>query len=322
MVEKAPVLRSFVADGETDLYRLLRLYNDVEAYDDDPNPSTIADLRAQLKWLGHDPARDRWVVEAPDDPDRLIGYGRVFAQSSERTVVWVLVHPEWRQKQIGTRLLQRALERAHEQSVTHVTSIANVNDAVATAFLTHHGFSVAGDTWSLLAAPDLQPAMPLWPTGYTLRTYAEVQHLPTLVEVQNRSYGDMWGHRENTPGAVNEQYLADVMRQHSEYFIPEAMFIVFAPDGSVAGYCRAEFEEHGAEKTKVVDSPGVVPEHRAQRLQLPLTLTAMHWLNAQQPGPIALYSWGDSTQTVDLYRQIGFTVQKHSIEYKRDLDQN
>lgn len=312
-------LRHYAADTEADLFRLLRLYNEIEAHDRDPNPSTEADLRGQLKWLGHDPARDRWVVEDPDNSDHFIGYGRVFAQSSERTVVWILVHPAWRRKQIGTRLLQRALERAREQGATHVTSIANVTDAVATAFLTHNEFSTAGDTWSLLAPPDLLPETPLWPTGYMVRSYAEVQHLPTLVEAQNRSYGDMWGHRENTPGAVNEQYLAKAMIEHPEYLIPEAMFIAFAPDGSVAGFCRAEFEERGTEKLKVVDSPGVAPEHRPQRLQRPLTLTAMHWLNTQQPGPIALYSWGDNAQTVEIYRELGFVVQEHCIEYKREL---
>jgi mycothiol synthase len=313
------ILRSYEAATDADLFRLLRLYNEIEAHDKDPNPSTEADLRARLKWLGHDPARDRWVVEAPDDPEHLIAYGSVFAQSSERTVVWVLVHPDWRRRQLGTRLLQRALERANEQGATHVTSTANAIDAIATAFLTRNHFSVAGDNWSLLAPADLQPAVPRWPTGYTMRTYAEVQHLPTLVEVLNRTYADMWGHRENTPGAVNEQYLSEAMIKRPEYFIPEAMFIAFAPDGAVAGFCRAEFEMRGAERLKVVDGPGVVLEHRPQRLQRPLTLTAMQWLNTQQPGPITLYAWGDSEKTVKIYREIGFIVQEHYIEYKREL---
>jgi mycothiol synthase len=312
-------MRNYVADSDADLFRLLRLYNEVEAYDRDPNPSTEADLRAQLKWLGHDPARDRWVIESPDDPDRLIGYGRVFAQSSQRTVVWILVHPAWRRQQIGTQLLQRALERAREQGATHVTSTATVNDVIATSFLTRNHFSAAGDNWSLLAPQDLQPEAPRWPPGYTLRTYAEVQHLPTLVEVLNRTYADMWGHRENTPGAVNEQYLSEAMIKRPEYFIPEAMFMTFASDGSAAGYCRAEFEMRGMERLKVVDGPGVVPEHRPQRLQHPLVLTAMQWLNTQQAGPIALYAWGDSEKTVEIYREIGFTLQEHWIEYKRDL---
>ncbi len=319
MSEERWILRNYVTDTEADLFRLLRLYNEIEAHDRDPNPSTEADLRGQLKWLGHDPARDRWVVAAPDDPDHFIGYGRVFAQSSQRTVVWILVHPDWRRRKLGATLLERALERAGEQGATHMTSTAAVQDVIATAFLTHNYFSAAGDNWSLLAPQDLQPEAPCWPTGYTVRTYAEVQHLPTLVEVLNRCYSDMWGHRENTPGAVNERYLLEAMVKRPEYFIPEAMFIAFAPDGSVAGFCRAEFEEQGAQRTKVVDNPGVVPEHRSQRLQRPLALTALRWLNAQEPGPIALYSWGDSEETIEIYRELGFVVQEHYIEYKRIL---
>ena len=319
MSQEEWILRNYVTDTDADLFRLLRLYNEVEAHERDPYPSTEADLRAQLNWSGHDPARDRWVVESPDDPDRLIGYGRVFAQSSQRTVIWVLVHPDWRRQKIGTLLLNRALERAYEQGADHVTSSANVADSIARGFLSYHSFAIAGNAWSLLAPEDLQTGEPQWPAGYTTRPYAEVQHLPTLVEVQNRSYGDMWGHRENTPGAVNEQYLSEAMIRHPEYFTPEAMFIAFAPDGTVAGFCRAEFERRGAERLKVVDGPGVVPEHRSQRLQRPLVLTAMHWLNTQQPGPIALYAWGDSEQTIEIYREIGFVVQEHHVEYKRDL---
>jgi mycothiol synthase len=312
-------LRNYKADTDVDLFRLLRLYNEIEAYDQNPHPSTEADLRGQLKWQGHDPAHDRWVIESPDDASRLIGYGSVFAQSAERTVVWVIVHPAWRRQHIGTLLLQRTVERAREQSATHVTSTANTNDGVATAFLTRNHFSAAGDNWSLLTPQDLQPQEPRWPIGYSMRTYAEVQHLPTLVEVLNRCYSDMWGHRENTPGAVNEQYLSEAMIRHPQYFTPEAMFIAFAPDGTTAGFCRAEFEMRGDERVKVVDGPGVVPEHRSQRLQRPLALAAMQWLNTQQAGPIVLYAWGDSEQTVDIYREIGFVVQDHYIEYKRDL---
>ncbi|CAG0928658.1 hypothetical protein TFLX_00999 [Thermoflexales bacterium] len=313
------ILRNYRADSDADLFRLLKLYNEIEAHDRDPNPSTEADLRAQLKWQGHDPACDRWVIESPHDPDQLIGYGRVFAQSSERTVVWILVHPAWRRQKIGTLLLQRALERAHEQGAAHMTSTATVEDVSATAFLTRNHFSAAGDNWSLLASQDLQAGAPCWPTGYTVRTYAQVQHLPTLVEVLNRCYSDMWGHRENTPDAVNEQYLSQAMVRRPELYIPEAMFIAFAPDGSVAGFCRAEFEAQGNKKLKVVDGPGVVPEHRPQRLQRPLALAAAQWLNARQAGPVTLYAWGDNEKTIEIYRELGFVLQEHWIEYKRDL---
>ena len=313
------VLRHYRADSDADLFRLLKLYNEVEAYDRDPNPSTEADLRAQLKWQGHDPAHDRWVVESPDDPDRLIGYGRVFAQSPERTVIWVLVHSAWRRQKIGTLLLQRALERAREQGATHVTSTTIAEDVIGTAFLTCNHFSAAGDNWSLLAPQDLSSEAPCWPEGYTVRTYAQVQHLPTLVEVLNRCYRDMWGHRENTPGAVNEQYLSQAMIRHPEIYIPEGMFIIFAPDGSVAGFCRAEFEAYDAKKLKIVDGPGVVPEHRPQGLWRPLVLTAMQWLNRQQAGPVTLYAWGDSAKTIEIYQELGFTLQEHWIEYKREL---
>jgi hypothetical protein len=42
-----------------------------------------ADVRAQLAWRGHDPARDRWVAEAPGDSSRFCGHAWLFTQSPE-----------------------------------------------------------------------------------------------------------------------------------------------------------------------------------------------------------------------------------------------
>ena len=41
------------------------------------------------QWHGHDPTQDRWVVDAPDTPDKFIAYAWVFAQSQERVVTFI-----------------------------------------------------------------------------------------------------------------------------------------------------------------------------------------------------------------------------------------
>ena len=134
----------------------------------------------------------------------------------------------------------------------------------------------------------------------------------------------MWGHRENTKGAMNEDYLAEAMQKYPEWYVPEGLFIAFASDGDVAGVCKAVFgaevKGQGKECRKIVDSPGVVLEHRKYELQRPLTLIAMHWLRAHGSGPIELHSYGDKEETVEIYREFGFILEEHYIEYRRDLN--
>lgn len=111
------------------------------------------------------------------------------------------------------------------------------------------------------------------------------------------------------------------MNEYLDYFIPEGTFIVFAPDGSLAGLCHGRLERENLqtirEPRKIVDSPGVVPEHRHLRLQRPLTLTTMHWLRQYGEGPIELDTFGDEEVTAEIYYEIGFTLEdkNHSVEY-------
>jgi mycothiol synthase len=281
---------------DEDLLQLVRLRIEIEAVDQVGNDTSEEALRTSMNWPGHNPARDRWVVEALDNPDKLIGYAWIRAQSGERTILYVAIHPEWRQRGLGSALLDHALTRAREHGATHVTAAANVRNTAADAFLCHHGFYPAGNNRFMRAPTAISLAEPSWPAGYTVRSYAEVQDLSTLVEVFNRSYSDMWGHRENTKGAMNEDYLAEAMQKYPEWYVPEGLFIAFASDGDVAGVCKAVFgaevKGQGKECRKIVDSPGRNGRnlsrvrfhtggalHRVpQRSELSSELTVARWL--------------------------------------------
>ncbi|MCB0087265.1 MAG: hypothetical protein KDE54_05075 [Caldilineaceae bacterium] len=115
------------------------------------------------------------------------------------------------------------------------------------------------------------------------------------------------------------------MRDSPKFYNPDAIFIVFAPDGDVAGVCYGRAFGHeqndpsNGRPKKVVDSPAVVPELRHLGLQRPLTLTTMRWLRQNVgAGPMELWSYGDQEETVAIYTKLGFvlTPNRHLIEYK------
>lgn len=313
------VIRLFNRDR--DIPGLVQLRLDVEAYDHAGNDTSESALIETLDWPGHDPQKDRWVLEAPEDPGRLIGYAWARLQSQERVVIYVAVHPDWRRKGMGRELLGHALARALEHGANHVTSAIDARNRGAEEFLVRNGFEHVGDNRFMQAPAGIPLAEPAWPVGYEVRSFAEVKELSTLVEAFNRCYRVMWGHMENTKGAMNDNSLAGLMKSYPDQFIPKGIFIAFAPDGELAGVCAAKLgaKVKGHEREKIVDSPAVAPAHRQMGLLRPLTLTAMGWLRGHGSGPIRLETYGDSEAAAEIYAALGFEMLAHYVEYRRYL---
>ena len=320
-IENQYTIRPFIQNR--DLAGLVQLRLDIENYDHAGNDVSEAAVIETLNWPGHDPQKDRWVIEKPGDPGELIGHAWARAQSPERIVVYEAIHPDWRRKGLGSSLLERTLTRAVDMGATHVTCAADIKNKGADGFLLHNGFRQAGNNRFMRAPAGIPLQEPRWPDGYSVCSYTEVQDLSTLVKVFNRCYGDMWGHRENTKGAMNEEYLAERMKMNPQHYNPDGLLIVFGPDGDVAGVCVAvlgpKVEDQGNDREMIVDSPGVVPDHRHLGLQRPLALMAMRWLRSHSPGPIDLESYGDGEDAVKIYEDLGFVLEEHYIEYCRNL---
>ena len=111
----APAPRAF--DAERDVAALVALANGVAAHDGDPDRLTEVRLRELLAWPSHDPAQDRWVVDAPDGSGALIAHGAIWkAEGEARADAQVVVRLEWRRRGLGRALMDRALARARAGS--------------------------------------------------------------------------------------------------------------------------------------------------------------------------------------------------------------
>jgi mycothiol synthase len=304
--------RAFSPD--TDIPRLLVLLAEVEAADQEGNETNEEELRLMIAWVGHDPARDRVVVEQPDNPDRLIGHALLWKLTGDTNGdVAVAVHPMWRRRGIGSRLLTWAIGRAGEVGAGNVCAYANEWHPTGGAFLHAHGF-VPVAAYTMLEAParDEWPS-PVWPDGFSARTCAtldKAEQFPVMLEAINRSYAGLWGHH----------HVSDEAAKAWLPLVPQdGVFLAFGPDGRVAGICRAAMKIEGAQSVGMIDAPGVVSEHRDKGLYLPLMLTAARWLQQGRPASIHVESWGDAPETLMLYQGTGFRATRRETTFRLTL---
>lgn len=301
-------------DVERDFVSLVTLLNAVEQVDHNDEDVSEAMLREQLTWVGHDPARDRWVAVTADT-GQLVGYGAMFKTlNDEHADVYIAVHPAWRRQGIGSELLTRVLKRVREAGASDARVYANAERSGPNAFLLKHGFApVSAYTRMTIAGTGAFP-LPEMPEGFIIRTYDQVDRIDVLVDIMNRGYEGLWGHHWIT---------AEEMTEWFPQLILSGLFLLFAPDGKIVGICRAEMSEHLSAlrgvSTGWIDAPGVVAEYREDTFYRLLLLTAARWLASQSPAVIELESWGDTAQTLAVYRTSGFTVVQKENSYRLSL---
>lgn len=288
----------------TDIPRMLQLRIDIEAADQLGDDTGEGSLRAQFDWLGHDPEQDRWVVEVAGE-DGFVGYAWTFAQSPQRSIIHVGVHPAWRRQGLGTELLSRTLARAEQKAATQIVAGARAKSAAGHAFLAARNFTPVGTNRFLAAPVETHLESPMLPKGFSIQSLAELGDVAPVVAGSNGCFDDMWGHRENTELLTAEEF-TERMAQFPDSYFPAGIFVLFAPDGEVAGICFNRFEDDGQRRS--IDSPGVIPKYRHLGLQRPLVQRSMQWLSQQGTGEYHLMTFGDFEEAVKIYKALGFVL--------------
>lgn len=314
----SPKVRPFRID--TDVPPLLHLLAEAEAVDKGELLSK-EQLHIYLSVPSHNPATDRWVVEHPDDADVLIAHAAVNlpSQMDDRRVAdaTLVVHPQWRRRGFGRTLfshIEGRLEQATQ--VEELRFYLDPRHEGAVAFAAARRLEPKpADTYTkmhaFLADVTTQPVLP---GGFTLRSYRDVDHLPTLVEALNRGFEGLYGHHRTTE--------AD-FAPHLAGLDWDGLFLLFAPNGSVAGEVSTELlpdrTERNAALTGHMSSPGVVPERRSLELYRALLLSGVAYLKGRNAVRAELQSWGDAPETITLYTTLGFAVHHQQIAYGRPV---
>lgn len=300
-------IRSY--EPNEDLNALHQLLTAIEDHDQDSEDVSEEFLRQQLTWRNYDPRLDSFVAEQPNG--ELVGFASIAGRTGTRCTAYAAVHPNWRRESLGTILLNTALGRAHESGSDCFIIYAHGHNIAANAFLKQRAYQPVGASWILHSPANTKFDKPVCPDNYSIHCYAQSQQPEILADILNRSYGDMWGHAQNEVPTTADS-LAKII---PSYWQSEHIFLLFDPDGNVIGVCLGI----PGENEHILEGSGIAPEYRHLALQRPLTLTVAHHLQAIQPVPIQLLSYGDDEATIDIYHQIGFHLTAHYIAYKGNI---
>lgn len=298
-----------------DVPGLVSLLKDAETVDDSGEDISEPTVRAQLGIQGHDPQKDRWVIDDPGDPHVLIGHSAIYTAAHDGASVIaevnVIVHPQWRRRGLGSALFSATMDRARHLGVNYVRLYADRRHIQSAQFLTKKHF-LAVAAYTEMRSTTINNAN-LLPQDFTILPYAAINDPSLLVAAYNTCYAEQWGHHRTSLERIEK------LLQRIDV---DGLFLMFASDHTLVGICRSghskQRTERNSQSTGYIDAPGVAPSFRAPHLYGALLLRAAHRLYETNP-IIELESWGDAPEIIKLYQELGFVVLRQQDAYQREL---
>ncbi|MCZ7440163.1 GNAT family N-acetyltransferase [Micromonospora sp. WMMC241] len=206
-----------------------------------------------------------------------------------------LVHPAWRGRGIGARLLDRAEEQAGGADLLLTTETWTAD---AEALFVARGYTRTFLEWVLRHDLDAPPDVPA-PDGVTVEPATLG---PELFDAYRASFADRPGFVE--PAA--DEWLGDL--RDDEDYRPELSLIARGPDGEAAGFVTVLGDW--------IDQVGVVPGWRGRRIGAYLVARVLRGL-AEAGADAAWLCVNDDNPAAGLYRRLGFRDAGRRARYLR-----
>lgn len=311
-----------------DLSALVALINEADAHDKLERATTLQELDHEMSFPTASPETDCFLAW---DSDRLVGYTDMYVRKGnpkrdkETTIYsWGLVHPRWRRRGLGHRLLATAYRRAQaylpEVEVRRVNLQCTARDVEKGAIALYESLGMKQVRYFVNLARPINGNLPpvQVPDGFGLRTFDPERDVETVWWVAEAAFRDHWGHSE---GDLND-FLHQIQLP---YFRPELWFLAeVEATGKVVGLglnvINPDWLVQTGRQEGYVNTLAVLREYRRQGLGTALLVQSLHALRDEGMESVDLHADAENlTGAMHLYEQVGFNVRKTSLAYQKLL---
>ena len=272
-----------------------------------PGPLDPDFVRMCLEQPGCYPERDCFLAWVDAQPTGYLLLTR--EHPIGRGVVEGGVHPHFRQRGIGRRLLQTAMEHAKSLGLAYLHVATAPDGPAADHLLRSEGFSPVRVEWHMRWEHDDLPALQV-PQSYTVRSLQPGEE-QRFTEIQNATFAGNWGFSPNTVDQI-------AYRIRLPGCSPEGVLFLTHGD-AIAGYCWTRLAEAPNQPTGIILMTGVRSEYRRRGLGHAVVLAGMHHLVGQNVDGIELTVDQQNTPACRLYTLLGFRRRHESHWYERTL---
>lgn len=225
----------------TDLDAVAQLMYDVWEDDGDTTmAATPEDLRIHWQLPDFNLKRDTFVVETSDG--RLVGFDQ-FDNQYKHAILGAegYVQPDFKERGIGTSLLQAVEERAYEEMRLaepdvriSLRSPINNRDQAAHELHRRKGYQPLRYFWRMEINLTAPPAPVNFPEGIDLRPFVKDEHARAVLDAQNESFRDHWANHDE----IYEQWA--IRKFNRKEFDPSLWMIAWEGD-QIAGFSQNRY---------------------------------------------------------------------------------
>lgn len=303
MGEMTILIRNF-APSELDAY--VQLVNEIDRVDRLGKATSMEHLKERLGQPRYYPEEDIFLAEMDSLP---VGYAEIMRELEiGRVILDGAVHPAYRGRGVGTRLLEIALDHSGElgAEVVQIPIAQRMKDSQQ--FVRKRGFVVVRRHW-LMALTRYREATLQLPKGFQLRPFLPGDE-EMLCAIQNLVFAGSWGFRPNTVEEI--RYLVNTSLCHYEG-------ILFVTEGKKAvGYCWTMDEPGDGDKGSI-RMMGVDPSHRGRGLGRAALVAGINYLQERGMKAIELSVDSENLSARRLYRSVGFKRREVILWHEKRL---
>lgn len=311
-----------------DLPSLVGLINEADAFDKLERSTTLEELEHEMSFPTDSPETDCFLAWTGD---RLVGYTNMYVPKGDprrdkETAMWCwgVVHPEWRRRGLGRRLLEAAYRRGEEYldeiEVPTVHFHCNTRDVEEDRKALFEGLGMKPVRYSVNLIRPVNGNLPpvLVPDGYRLRTFEPEHDAEAAWKVDNAAFRDHWGHTESE--LADFLHWLEVPHMRPELWLLAEEEATSEVVGLGLNIIDPDWIEQTGRREGYVNTLAVLREHRKQGLGTALISKSLHALH--DAGMEAVHLHADSenlTGAMRLYERVGFKVRKRYIAYRKTM---